>query len=185
MRSRVDDQAVDEAGGAAQHEVAERRSRRADHALDRRVRDVALVPQRHVLERRRRRSARSRRASPYRFSDRIGFFLCGIAEEPFCPLPKASFASPTSVRCQWRTWSADALDARCRARQRGEVARRGDRARRSAWRPSRAAAPARPAPRSRSPGRGWRRCRRRRRSCRPRSSRARASRRRAARRSSA
>ena len=53
---------------------------------------------------------RSRRASPHRFSDRIGFFLCGIAEEPFWPLPNASVASPTSVRCQWRTVSADALD---------------------------------------------------------------------------
>ena len=46
------DQAVDEAGGAAQHEVGERGRVGRDHALDRRVRDVALVPQRHVLERR-------------------------------------------------------------------------------------------------------------------------------------
>ena len=46
------------------------------------------------------------RASPVRFSDRIGFFLCGIAEEPFWPAPKPSSASPTSVRCQWRTPSA-------------------------------------------------------------------------------
>ena len=46
---------------------------------------------------------RSRRAMPHRFSDRIGFFLWGIADDPFCPLPKASIASPTSVRCQWRT----------------------------------------------------------------------------------
>ena len=43
---------------------------------------------------------------PHRFSERIGFFLWGIAEEPFCPLPNASVASPTSVRCQWRTVSA-------------------------------------------------------------------------------
>ena len=49
---------------------------------------------------------RSRRAMPHRFSDRIGFFLCGMADEPFCPLPNASIASPTSVRCQWRTVSA-------------------------------------------------------------------------------
>ena len=45
---------------------------------------------------------RSRRAMPHRFSDRIGFFLCGIADEPFWPFPNASVASPTSVRCQWR-----------------------------------------------------------------------------------
>ena len=49
---------------------------------------------------------RSSRAIPHRFSERIGFFLCGIAEEPFCPLPNASVASPTSVRCQWRTVTA-------------------------------------------------------------------------------
>ena len=46
---------------------------------------------------------RNRRAIPHRFSDRMGFFLWGIADEPFCPLPNASVASPTSVRCQWRT----------------------------------------------------------------------------------
>ncbi len=46
---------------------------------------------------------RRRRAIPHRFSERIGFFLCGIAEEPFWPFPNASVASPTSVRCQWRT----------------------------------------------------------------------------------
>ncbi len=43
---------------------------------------------------------------PHRFSDRIGFFLWGMADEPFCPLPNASVASPTSVRCQCRTVSA-------------------------------------------------------------------------------
>ena len=46
---------------------------------------------------------RTRRASPHRFSDRIGFFLCGIALEPFCPAAKPSSASPTSVRCQCLT----------------------------------------------------------------------------------
>ena len=49
---------------------------------------------------------RSSRAIPHRFSDRMGFFLWGIADEPFCPFPNASVASPTSVRCQWRTVSA-------------------------------------------------------------------------------
>ena len=52
MRSALHDQAVDEAGRAAQHEVGEPGGVRADDALDRRVRDVALVPQRHVLQRR-------------------------------------------------------------------------------------------------------------------------------------
>ena len=49
---------------------------------------------------------RRRRARPVRFSLRIGFFLCGIAELPFWPAAKPSSASPTSVRCQWRMPSA-------------------------------------------------------------------------------
>ena len=57
---------------------------------------------------------------PHRFSDRIGFFLCGIAEEPFCPFPNASVASPTSVRCQWRMVTASrstAVPSRASARK--------------------------------------------------------------------
>ena len=36
------------------------------------------------------------------FSLSMGFFLCGIADEPFCPFPKGSMASSTSVfwRCR-------------------------------------------------------------------------------------
>ena len=36
----------------------------------------------------------------------MGFFLWGMADEPFCPLPKASAASPTSLRCRWRISTA-------------------------------------------------------------------------------
>lgn len=36
----------------------------------------------------------------------IGFFLCGIAEEPSCPMPNGSASSRTSVRCPCRTSSA-------------------------------------------------------------------------------
>ena len=57
---------------------------------------------------------------PHRFSDRIGFFLCGIADEPFWPLPNASVASPTSVRCQWRTVTASRSTAVPSTRQREE-----------------------------------------------------------------
>ena len=46
--------------------------------------------------------ARTTRANPHRFSDAIGFRLCGIAEEPFCSAEKYSSASRTSVRCRWR-----------------------------------------------------------------------------------
>jgi hypothetical protein len=36
---------------------------------------------------------------PHRRSQRIGFFLWGIAEEPFWPRPKGSASSRISVRC--------------------------------------------------------------------------------------
>ena len=36
----------------------------------------------------------------------IGFFLCGIAEEPFWPCPNGSHSSRTSVRWPCRTSSA-------------------------------------------------------------------------------
>ena len=39
-------------------------------------------------------------AKPVRFSLKIGFFLCGIADEPFCFLPKNSSTSKTSVLCK-------------------------------------------------------------------------------------
>ena len=32
----------------------------------------------------------------------FGFRLCGIAEEPFIPLPNGSSTSRTSVRARWR-----------------------------------------------------------------------------------
>ena len=46
---------------------------------------------------------RSRRAMPQMRSHLMGFRLWGIALEPFCPLPKGSKASPTSVRWRCRT----------------------------------------------------------------------------------
>ena len=49
---------------------------------------------------------RKRRAIPQRRSERIGFRLCGIAEEPFWPRPKGSASSRTSVRWAPRISSA-------------------------------------------------------------------------------
>ena len=51
-------------------------------------------------------AARTTRASPAIRSERIGFFLCGIALEPFWPDPNASDSSRTSVRWPCRTSSA-------------------------------------------------------------------------------
>ena len=45
----VDDQLVDQPGHAGEREIERHRGVRADHALDGGVRDVALVPERHVL----------------------------------------------------------------------------------------------------------------------------------------
>ena len=50
---RVNDQLVDHAGEPAEREIERHRRIRADHALDRGMGNVALVPQRHVFERRR------------------------------------------------------------------------------------------------------------------------------------
>ena len=39
-------------------------------------------------------------ASPHKFSDKTGFFLWGIAEDPFWCSPKPSSTSRTSVLCR-------------------------------------------------------------------------------------
>ncbi len=52
--------------------------------------------------------ARTTRAMPAMRSLAIGFFLWGIAEEPFWPLPNGSHSSRTSVRWPCRTSSANA-----------------------------------------------------------------------------
>ena len=50
--------------------------------------------------------ARINRASPTTCSQPIGLRLCGIADEPFCPLPNGSSTSPISVFCSPRISSA-------------------------------------------------------------------------------
>ena len=51
--------------------------------------------------------ARISRASPTICSHPIGLRLCGIADEPFCPLPNGSSTSPISVFCRPRISSAN------------------------------------------------------------------------------
>ncbi len=52
--------------------------------------------------------SRARRApSPQIRSATIGFRLCGIADDPFCPLPNGSSTSRTSVRARWRISTAN------------------------------------------------------------------------------
>ena len=52
-------------------------------------------------------AARTTRASPQIRSATIGLRLCGIADEPFWPLPNGSWTSATSVRARWRISSAN------------------------------------------------------------------------------
>ena len=47
-------------------------------------------------------AARTTRASPQMRSATTGLRLCGIADEPFWPLPNGSCTSATSVRARWR-----------------------------------------------------------------------------------
>ena len=51
-------------------------------------------------------AARTTRARPQIRSATTGFRLCGIADEPFWPLPNGSCTSATSVRARWRISSA-------------------------------------------------------------------------------
>ena len=51
--------------------------------------------------------ARTTRARPQMRSATTGFRLCGIADEPFWPLPNGSATSATSVRARWRISSAN------------------------------------------------------------------------------
>ena len=50
---------------------------------------------------------RTSRASPHTFSDSTGLRLWGMAEDPICLSVKGSSASRTSVRCRWRTSTAN------------------------------------------------------------------------------
>jgi hypothetical protein len=90
----ADDEALDERGHPDEHVVEEDRGVRQDDPLGRRVADVALVPQRLVLERG-VAYPRRRRARPAIRSDRIGLRLWGIAESPSgrsgtAPVPRRS-----------------------------------------------------------------------------------------------
>ena len=51
--------------------------------------------------------ARISRARPTICSQPIGLRLCGMADEPFCPLPNGSSTSPISVFCRPRISSAN------------------------------------------------------------------------------
>ena len=84
------------------HVVDQDRRVGQDHALDGAVRDVALVPQRDVLDGRLRVAAQhAREPGDLLGLDRVS--LVRHREEPFCPLRNGSSASRTSVRWRWRS----------------------------------------------------------------------------------
>ena len=84
------------------HVVEQDRRVGQDHPLGAGVGDVALVPQRDVLDARLGVAAQDA-GEPADRSVRIGLRLCGIAEEPFWPAPNGSSTSRTSVRWRLRT----------------------------------------------------------------------------------
>ena len=97
-----------------EHEVEQTARVGQDHALGRRVRDVALVPERHVLERRLRvRRAPRARARRCARSHRVALVRHG-ADEPFCPSANGSCTSRTSVRARWRISVANCVERRRR-----------------------------------------------------------------------
>ena len=97
----IDHELLDHAGHAVERKVERAGGIGRDIALGRGVRDVALVPQGDVLQRR-QTAPRTTRARPVTFSVSTGLRLCGIDELPFWPSEKNSSASRTSVRCRWR-----------------------------------------------------------------------------------
>ena len=123
IRAGVDLEPLDQPAGAVEHVVEGDRGVGQDDALGRGVGDVALVPERDVLEADERVARAASRARPQMRSHTIGFRLCGIAEDPFWPAANGSNASRTSVRWRWRISSAnrssDGADAGDRAQQRG------------------------------------------------------------------
>ena len=164
----VDDQAVDQPGGAADHEVGQAGRVGADHPLDRRVRDVALVPERDVLQRGVRvRPQQARDAAQVLGQDRV--LLVRHRRRALLPLAERLRRLADLGALPVADGDRQPLDRRAQPRQRQEVGgvaiardhlRRHDLA--AAGRATRA-----PPARRRAPG--WRRCRPRRRSCRPRS----------------
>ena len=92
---------------AAQHVIERDEAVGQDHALDRRVRDVALVPQRDVLERRHGSCRAS--AAPGRRSarSRSGCACAASPTSPSGPCANGSSTSPISVFCRPRISSAN------------------------------------------------------------------------------
>ena len=84
---------------------------------------------------------RRTRASPQMRSATFGFRLCGIAEEPFIPLPNGSSTSRTSVRARWRISVANRSSDVAASASAPRAVRRDDRGRSPGSRPGRAPVP--------------------------------------------
>ena len=96
-------QTFDERDGAVLQVVEQDRRVGQDHALDRGVRDVALVPQRDVLKRRLARCRAARVPARQICSLLIGLRLCGIAARALLARAEGLLRPrATSVRCRWR-----------------------------------------------------------------------------------
>ena len=103
---RIHHHAGDDAREAAQHVIERDEAVGQNDALDRRMRDVALVPERDVLERRLGVAAQQpREADDLLAADRVA--LVRHRRRALLPLPNGSSTSPISVFCRPRISSAN------------------------------------------------------------------------------
>ena len=124
----VHQHAVHQPRGLVEQVVGEDRRVRQNDALHARSGRCRARARGRCLQTRPARWPRTTRASPQICSEVTGLRLCGIAELPFCPAPKDSSASRTSVRCRWRTSRAIFSHRRADEGERRDVMRRGGRA---------------------------------------------------------
>ena len=145
------------------HVVEQDRRVGQDHALGARVRDVALVPQRHVLEPGLRVAAQhAREAADALGRDRVA--LVRHRARALLARPERLLDLAHLGALEVADLLREALQPGAGERDRAAAARRGGRAARPGWRPARPPARAARARAPRSPGRATRRCRPRRRS---------------------
>ena len=115
----VHDEPFDDAGELPGHVIREDQRIGEDDALHRRVRHVALVPQRDILEPGLQVAPEHVQPAELLRAPRIA--LVRHALDPFCaPVANGSCTSPTSVRCRCRTSSAQKRPHR-RAERRARI----------------------------------------------------------------
>ena len=163
---RIDDHAGDDAREPPQHVIERDEAVGQDHALDRRMRDVALVPERDVLEARRLALARTqpRQADDLLAADRIA--LVRHRRRALLPLGERLLDLADLGLLQAADLERELLERRRRDRERRQQLGVTVALNHLRRRPAPARGRARGRRRLRSPGAGARTCRRRPTACR-------------------